>query len=74
MSGTRTSVDCSLDLCKEFLGEFEKSWKGSEHRGDGRVEKVQIAAKTVDSKKTTSEFATRKTNDSGGNSDCDATC
>ena len=90
MSGTRTSVDCSsprwlsgcrrwiafndLDLCKEFLVRFEKSWKGSEHSRDGRVEKAKIAAETVDSKKTTSEFAATKTNDSGGNSDCDATC
>ena len=38
------------------------------------MEKVKIAAETVDSKKTTSEFAARKTNGSGGTSDCDATC
>ena len=37
------------------------------------MEKVKIAAETVDSKKTTSEFATRKTNGTGGTSDCDAT-
>ena len=34
------------------------------------MEKVKIAAETVDSKKTTSESATRKTNGSGGTSDC----
>ena len=34
------------------------------------MEKAKIAAETTDSKKTTSEFATRKTNGSGGTSDC----
>ena len=38
------------------------------------MEKAKIAAETVDSKKTTLEFAARKTNGSGGTSDCDATC
>ena len=38
------------------------------------MKKAKIAAETVDSKKTTSEFATRKTNGSGSTSDCDATC
>ena len=38
------------------------------------MEKVKIAAETVDSKKTTSGSATRKTNGSRGTSDCDTTC
>ena len=38
------------------------------------MEKVKIEAETVDSKKTTSESATRQTNGSGGTSDCGATC
>ena len=37
------------------------------------MEKAKIAAETVDSKKTTLESAARKTNGSGGTSDCDAT-
>ena len=37
------------------------------------MEKAKIAAEIVDSKKTTSESATRKMNGSGGTSDCDAT-
>ena len=53
---------------------LKRAGKGSEHSRDGRVEKAKIAAETVDSKKTTSEFATTKTNGSGGTSDCDATC
>ena len=37
------------------------------------MEEAKIAADTVDSKKTTLESATTKTNGSGGTSDCDAT-
>ena len=54
-------------FCKEFLTKFERA---------GKVQntKAKIAAETVDSKKTTSEFAARETNGSGGTSNCDATC
>ena len=38
------------------------------------MEEAKIAAETVDSKKTTSESAERKTNGSGGARDCDAIC
>ena len=47
---------------------LEKSWKGPGHSGEGRAEKAKIAAETVDSKKTTSESAARKTDGSGGTS------